>query len=135
MITNKLITKNVIVIDKAYCDFCNKKFDDTLTKCHGFGQLSIEFGYGSIFDGDNFNYQICDDCYKEKFKKFITLEQSVKKMSMLRLMHKIQVHLECNFCKYKYDILIKNKYRYNKTIRRLCPKCNEFYLHKIDYKD
>ena len=63
MIIYKKTTKIIDVVNKVYCDFCGKEFDEITTKSHGFGQLHISFGYGSIQDGDEHDFQMCDKCY------------------------------------------------------------------------
>lgn len=60
----KKTEKRVIEVS---CDFCEKKFDKITVKCGGYGCLSIGFGYGSMFDDDYFNLEICDKCFIEKF--------------------------------------------------------------------
>jgi len=49
------------------CDFCGKA-DKQIT------QFRIEFGYGSMFDGDSRYLGICDDCYS----KVIDRKEGVK---------------------------------------------------------
>lgn len=71
MIIYKKTTKIIDVVDKVYCDFCNKEFDEITTKSHGFGQIHISFGYGSKFDASEDNYQICDNCYTKIIHKHL----------------------------------------------------------------
>jgi len=54
---------------KAKCDFCQEEFDEITVECEGFGDITIEFGYGSKYDGIKYSGEICDNCFKEHFKK------------------------------------------------------------------
>jgi len=56
------------------CDFCGKEFDETVVECSGFGQIKVEFGYPSNYDGDVYKAEICDDCFLKLFKKKLRLE-------------------------------------------------------------
>ena len=69
MIKKKLIKteKEEEVVDEVFCSFCGKEFDKTTTSCNGFGQIHISFGYGSIFDDEHFNLEVCDDCFLNKY--------------------------------------------------------------------
>ena len=55
------------------CDFCGKKFDETVVECRGFGQIKIDFGYPSNYDGDVYKAEICDDCFLKLFKDKLRL--------------------------------------------------------------
>ena len=55
------------------CDFCGKKFDKDWIECKGFGQIKVEFGYPSNYDGDVYKAEICDDCFKKLFKDKLKL--------------------------------------------------------------
>ncbi len=63
-------------ITEVYCDFCGSKFDEVTTLSNGFGQVNISFGYGSKFDDDGFNLQICDKCFIERY--FSLLEKQFR---------------------------------------------------------
>lgn len=52
---------------KAFCDYCGKEFDERTIMCNGFGSINIGFGFGSCFDGDTFNLEICDSCFILEF--------------------------------------------------------------------
>lgn len=69
MLKTKIIKveKEEEIVEEATCDFCGEKFDEVTTEMNGFGQLGISFGYGSSFDDDHFNLQICDKCFIKNF--------------------------------------------------------------------
>ena len=67
----KIVKTEEQIITKVYCDYCKKEFDKITVFCNGFGQISISFGYGSSFDDDSFNLQICDACFKKNFLKLV----------------------------------------------------------------
>lgn len=80
MIEMKTIKKEIEeeVIHKANCSFCEKEFNKT-NEWEGFGRLSCHFGYGSIFDDDCFNLEICDNCFLKKFYSLIGKEEFQRK--------------------------------------------------------
>ncbi len=73
MIKHKIIKKEVKekVVDKAFCSFCGKEFDEVTTSFNGFGSLYFHFGYGSDFDDDRFELEICDDCFLKRYYKLL----------------------------------------------------------------
>lgn len=59
------------VIDKIFCDFCSKEFEDIDIDTEGFGMITITFGFGSNYDSitnGGFNFDICDDCFEKYIK-------------------------------------------------------------------
>lgn len=70
----EIITKKLV---KASCDFCGEDFDITSVECKGFGNLKINFGYGSRFDGSEFRGEVCDDCFAKLFKNKIRQTRSI----------------------------------------------------------
>ena len=56
------------------CDFCGEEFDKHWAEYKGFGQIKVEFGYPSNYDGDVYEAEICDDCFKKLFKDKLRLE-------------------------------------------------------------
>lgn len=50
-------------IEKLVCDFCFKTSTDPDSS--DITSFSIAPGYGSIFDGDVYEFDICDKCLKE----------------------------------------------------------------------
>lgn len=55
------------VVSRAFCSFCNKEFDERTIMCGGWGTINIGFGFGSNFDDDKFQLEICDKCFIEKY--------------------------------------------------------------------
>lgn len=73
--------KKVEEIEKikiACCDFCGKSFNKTEISFNGWGHLGISFGYGSGFDDEYFNLDICDKCFVKKFGNML-IEQLKEK--------------------------------------------------------
>lgn len=68
------VTVKKEVLLEVFCDFCGKKIDGAFIACKGFGQIKIEFGYPSNYDGDVYFGELCDDCFKKLFKDKIRLE-------------------------------------------------------------
>lgn len=66
-------SENIIIekVDKVQCNCCGK---DIATDKFGYTSdyLSVEkkWGYGSIFDNEIHNFDICEDCYKKMISKF-----------------------------------------------------------------
>lgn len=58
-------------IVSASCSFCGLMFDKEMVKCNGFGEIKVGFGYGSVFDDDVFELQICDKCFMEKYSNLL----------------------------------------------------------------
>ena len=58
------------------CDFCGKEFEGSWISCEGYGQITIEFGYPSEHDGDIWEGEICDECFKKVFKDKLRLERN-----------------------------------------------------------
>jgi len=63
------VEKEEEVIEKAFCDFCNKEFDERTIECHGYGIIGCSFGFGSCFDDERFSLEICDNCFVKHFGK------------------------------------------------------------------
>jgi len=70
----KVIVTNEEKLISVICDFCGKEFEKSWLSCEGYGQIKIEFGYPSNFDGDVWEGEICDDCFRKLFKDKIRLE-------------------------------------------------------------
>jgi hypothetical protein len=68
------------VVRRAFCSFCNKEFDERTIMCGGWGTINIGFGFGSNFDDDNFQLEICDKCFLKEFG--MRLEQQFKDKNM-----------------------------------------------------
>ena len=60
---------------EAWCDFCEEKFDDMTVECNGYGQIVIGFGYGSVYDDERWNGEICDKCFDKHFKDKLRCKQ------------------------------------------------------------
>ena len=74
----------------AWCDFCKVRFSDTSISSNGFGQIGISFGYGSGFDDDYFNLQICDDCFLRIFGNNLIEQFKEKDMNIESIQNKIK---------------------------------------------
>jgi len=75
----KVIEKKTVEIEaetvvSVNCDFCGEYFIKDWLRCEGYGQIKIEFGYPSNFDGDVWGGEICDDCFRKLFKDKLRLE-------------------------------------------------------------
>jgi len=90
MIKTKRITKKIQekVNVEVTCDFCGAKFDKITTECNGFGNILFTFGYGSGFDDDNFELQICDDCFIKNFSGLLK-DQLKEKGYKVNILNKI----------------------------------------------
>lgn len=57
-----IVKEEVIGVD---CDFCEQKEESLL----GFSGtvFTISFSYGSAFDGNKFEFVICDKCFDKQF--------------------------------------------------------------------
>ncbi|MHB8065093.1 MAG: hypothetical protein ACYDG2_21165 [Ruminiclostridium sp.] len=72
-ITNKTETVSVKVCDSITCNNCGKKFKEEgfdpawANTIHSF---SIDFGYHSKHDGDNLQFDLCEQCLEQFIKKF-----------------------------------------------------------------
>jgi hypothetical protein len=67
MITNKIIrvTRRHVEIDQIFCDWCEEEIKDKdLKEFKGYGKVNIEFGFGSCYDEERFQYHICDRCFE-----------------------------------------------------------------------
>lgn len=56
---------------KTLCNVCNKEFD----MCDEYAELGIhmQVGYGSKFDGDNIDLDLCCGCFDKLMDKFIPI--------------------------------------------------------------
>lgn len=54
---------------KTLCNLCGKEFDK-LDELEGFG-VHTRFGYGSKFDGDNVELDLCCECLDKLMDKLI----------------------------------------------------------------
>lgn len=67
----KIVKIDSIESKSFICDFCGKK--EKANSCYWWGGLNMIFdaGYGSNQDGINLVLDICDNCFKKKFGKFV----------------------------------------------------------------
>ncbi len=79
------VKKTEMQVIEASCDFCGKKFDEVMLDCNGYGQVHIGFGYGSLFDDDNFVLEICDDCFMNVFGNKLIKQFKEKEYDLTRL--------------------------------------------------
>ena len=66
------VTLEQPIVTSLTCDFCGLT-DSVDTGC--ITSFNIAFGYGSKFDGDYYNLEICDKCF-EKLKNEYNLKES-----------------------------------------------------------
>lgn len=59
------VKKEEEVLDKITCDWCEKVIYEQEKHFTEGGTLHIHFGYGSDFDMDIYNFDICNNCFKE----------------------------------------------------------------------
>ena len=60
----KIETHKEVVAIK--CDRCHKEYSNDYD--HDITPIQIEFGYGSKFDTEIWNFDLCDECIEEVFK-------------------------------------------------------------------
>jgi len=61
----KEIKETIKFIEKIVCDFCGKEVKGKETYDSDITSFSIEPGYGSKFDTEIFNIDICDSCLEK----------------------------------------------------------------------
>jgi hypothetical protein len=52
------------------CDRCTK---EEIVEHHNVGSITpitIDFGYGSVYDGEKWHFHLCDDCIDDVVKPF-----------------------------------------------------------------
>lgn len=65
----RVYTKTRKVLVAVRCNKCGAEF-----KYPHVGQatrVSVDFGYGSKFDGDRWEFDLCDDCFESWTKDFV----------------------------------------------------------------
>jgi len=90
------VEKEEKMVDKAFCSFCGKEFDEVTTSCNGFGQMHISFGYGSGFDDDCFTLEICDDCFLKDYFELLKEQFKQKEYSLEKLSDKFKTLANAN---------------------------------------
>ena len=75
MLKEKTIQKECSVHVALICDVCKKEFDfkkDSAIEIPEFVRIQFTGGFFSIFgDGERFELDICQHCFKKKLGKFI----------------------------------------------------------------
>ena len=74
VIEEKIVKVPAETVVSVICDFCGAEFIKDWIICEGYGQIKIEFGYPSNFDGDVWAGEICDECFKKLFKHKLRLK-------------------------------------------------------------
>ena len=82
--------KEVENVTSIICDFCHKDMTDDFKISNGQGSVHFAFGYGSDFDGDYFNLEICDDCFLKRFGRLLDKQFMERDMKMDVLRAKIK---------------------------------------------
>lgn len=59
-----------MVVDKIFCNVCGKEFD-VFDKQENFNIHTGEIGYGSRYDGDSINLDMCCDCFDKLMEDLI----------------------------------------------------------------
>lgn len=90
------VEKEEKIVDKAFCSFCGKEFDEVTTSCNGFGQVHISFGYGSGFDDDCFTLEICDDCFLKNYFELLKEQFKQKEYNLEKLSDKFKTLANAN---------------------------------------
>ena len=70
----KEVKKTEETLDEATCGWCGKVVNKTGHQIEGI-MFSLAFGYGSDYDLQSFDFEICDDC----FSKYLKDKSSSKK--------------------------------------------------------
>lgn len=60
------VTKTLDIV----CNKCGKSLRIDDYGCFAGGEVRVDFGYGSLKDGDTEKFEICDDCYDELISTF-----------------------------------------------------------------
>lgn len=59
-----------MVVDKVFCNVCGKEFD-LYDRQEDFGIHTGTIGYGSKYDGDSINLDMCCDCFDKLMEDMI----------------------------------------------------------------
>lgn len=54
-----------MIITNTICNCCGCEIDDSLQ-----GGFDVSFGYGSKYDGQNWSFELCEDCMENIIKTF-----------------------------------------------------------------
>lgn len=67
----KNISIKKTIIKKIICNCCGKEYD-VINECDfsDITPISITFGYGSKFDTDTLEFELCDDCIEKIVSTF-----------------------------------------------------------------
>ena len=57
------------IVEKIQCDFC--KIIKKIHEFQGAYDCSITFGYPSEFDGEQYKFDVCDECFRKHFSHVI----------------------------------------------------------------
>jgi|LakMenEpi03Aug12_release.lakeMendotaPanAssembly.Ray.scaffolds.fasta_scaffold977024_2 hypothetical protein len=69
----KEVTTTEKIVSMVACDCCGKEThitDEYQFVCSNITNFSILFGYGSKFDMDTWDFEICDDCIEKWVSTF-----------------------------------------------------------------
>lgn len=58
------------------CDMCGKKTYNNLDFWNAGVSLTLDAGFGSVYDGINKQYNLCDDCWSKLEKQLTTLSET-----------------------------------------------------------
>ena len=64
------------VVKKLICNACGSKQDPYEGNCT---EININFGYGSRYDGDRWEIELCDNCL-DKFKNELKIKPWIRNM-------------------------------------------------------
>lgn len=95
------VEKEKKIVDRAFCSFCGKEFDDITTFYNGFGQMCISFGYRSTFDDDYFTLEICDDCFLKNYFELLKEQFKQKGYNVDKLENKYKSLINTNISEEK----------------------------------
>ncbi|WP_289118213.1 hypothetical protein [uncultured Idiomarina sp.] len=83
----KVVNKSVKIVTEVTditCDACGvsvvpevqKTYQENLNDFNAFGVLKAAYGYGSSQDGESFNFDLCETCFRELVNKVKELRNS-----------------------------------------------------------
>ena len=61
----KIVQRDVKEVTGVKCDKCRKSMKNLQVQCGGYGQITMGFGYGSKFDGEVYEGELCDLCAQD----------------------------------------------------------------------
>jgi hypothetical protein len=75
-IQKKQVVQEEEILENVICNMCGSKQDPHVGNCT---DITINFGYGSKYDGDKWEFDLCDDCL-DNIKNQMKIHPTIKSM-------------------------------------------------------